>query len=60
VVSTLKLNQKIMLNYNGKNRDEELNKVFMAVAQHNPNVLLGYTSENQKAYNERRKAAKIG
>lgn len=60
VVSTLKLNQKIMLNYNGKNRDEELNKVFMAVAQHNPNVLLGYTSENQKAYKERRKATKIG
>ena len=60
IVSTLELNQKILLSYNGKNRDEELNKVFMAVAQNNPNVLLGYTSENRKAYKERKKAAKLG
>lgn len=60
IVSTLDLNQKILLSYNGKNRDEELNKVFVAVAQNNPNVLLGFTSENQKAYKERKKAAKLG
>lgn len=60
IVSTNKLNQKVMLTYNGGNRDEELNKVFMAVAQNNPNVLLGYSSENQKAYKERKNAAKLG
>ncbi len=60
IVSTNKLNQKVMLTYNGRNRDEELNKVFMAVAQHNPNVLLGYSSENQKEYKARKNAAKLG
>ncbi len=60
IVSTNKLNQKVMLNYNGKNRDEELNKVFVAVAQNNPNVLLGYSSENQKEYKARKNAAKLG
>ena len=60
IVSTDKMNQKIMLTYNGKNRDEELNKVFMAVAQNNPNVLLGYSSENQREYKARKNAAKLG
>lgn len=60
IVSTLELNQKILLSYNGKNRDEELNKVFMAVAQNNPNVLLGYSAENRNAYKERKNAAKLG
>lgn len=60
IVSTNKLNQKVMLTYNGGNRDEELNKVFMAVAQNNPNVLLGYSSENRNAYKERKNAAKLG
>ena len=60
IVSTNKLNQKVMLSYNGRNRDEELNKVFMTVAERNPNVLLGYSSENRKAYKERKEAAKLG
>ena len=49
-----------MTSYNGRNRDEELNKVFMTVAERNPNVLLGYSSENRKAYKERKEAAKLG
>jgi hypothetical protein len=60
IVSTNKLNQKVMMSYNGRNRDEELNKVFMTVAERNPNVLLGYSSENRKAYKERKEAAKLG
>ena len=60
VVSTNTMNQKVLLTYNGGNRDEELNKVFMAVAQNNPNVLLGYSAENRNAYKERKNAAKLG
>ena len=60
IVSTNTLNQKILLTYNGSNRDEELNKVFVAVAENNPNVLLGYSAENQREYKSRKIAAKLG
>jgi hypothetical protein len=30
------------------------------MAEHNPNILLGLNSANRRAYNERKKAAKIG
>ena len=60
VVCTNKLNQKVLVSYKGKNRDEDLNKVFMTVAERNPHALLGYSSENRKEYKERKNAAKLG
>jgi hypothetical protein len=60
IVSTLKMDQRIALNFSGKNRDEEFNKIFMTIAQNNPDVLIGFTGENQRAYKNRVKAAKVG
>lgn len=60
IVSTLKLDQRIALNFSGKNRDEEFNKIFMTIAQNNPDVLIGFTGENQREYKKRVKAAKVG
>lgn len=45
---------------NGSDKKNELGPVFSAIAQANPDVLIGYTGENQREFNARRKAAKIG
>lgn len=60
IVSTLKMDQRIALNFSGKNRDEEFNKIFMTIARNNPSVLIGFTGENQREYKNRVNAAKIG
>lgn len=60
ILSTLTLDQQIALNFAGKNRDEEFNKIFRTIAQNNPNVLIGFTGENQREYKNRKSAAKIG
>jgi hypothetical protein len=60
IVSTLKMDQQIALNFSGKNRDQEFNKIFMTIAQNNPDVLIGFTGENQREYKNRVKASKVG
>jgi hypothetical protein len=49
-----------VLAVNGKDKKNELEPVFAAIAQGNPDVLIGYTSENQREFNVRKKAVKAG
>ncbi len=42
----------------GKKNAGTLEQIMQQIAQHNPQVLLGYTSDNIKAFNAHRKAAK--
>ena len=39
-----------MLAYGGKDKNDELKDVIVAMYQRNPRMLIGYTSENQNAY----------
>lgn len=47
------------LNIGGADKGNQLEQAFAAIAQANPDVLIGYTSENQREFNARKKAAKI-
>lgn len=48
------------LNIGGADKGNQLEQAFAAIAQGNPDVLIGYTGENQREFNARKKAAKIG
>lgn len=47
--------QMVAINMGRSVKDGEIEAVVARFAQENPNVLVGYTQENRKAYNERRK-----
>lgn len=44
------------INLGGKDKKEELKNAILTIYQKNPNVLVGYSQENQKAYKALRKA----
>ena len=39
-----------IINLGGKDKNNELVELIKTIYQHNPNVLVGYTEENKKAY----------
>jgi hypothetical protein len=57
VVATNKINEMVVLNFSGKNKDEEFMKIYATVAQQNPEVLVGFTGENKRQYQMRKQAA---
>lgn len=49
-------NRKSSISLGGKDKNNELVELIKTIYQHNPNVLVGYTEENKKAYKALRKS----
>lgn len=47
---------KLSVNLGGKDKNNELAELIKMIYQHNPNVLVGFTEENKKAYKAMMKA----
>lgn len=60
IVNTLGKTGITAVNFGKADKHNELGRGVDLMAQRNPNMLLGFTNENRKAYNDRKKAAKIG
>ena len=54
IVETKKAN--LAVNLGGKDKNNELAELIKVIYQHNPNVLVGFTEENKKAYKAMMKA----
>lgn len=50
--------QSVHINLGKKDKKNELTQIIRVIYEKNPNILVGHTQENQKAYNELRKQKK--
>lgn len=60
IVNTNQRANIVAVNFGGADKNNVLGAAVDFMAQRNPNMLLGYTGANQRAYKERKKAAQIG
>ena len=60
IVNTIQRANIAAVNFGSADKNNVLGAAVDFMAQRNPNILLGYTGANQRAYKERKKSAQIG
>ena len=60
IVNTNQRANIVAVNFGGGDKNNVLGAAIDFMAQRNPNILLGYTNANHRAYKDRKKAAQIG